>query len=267
MPVIGSGYGQKGQKKGGEPVGFKFWHKRSKNKSTRLIFSPYEAALQTLLACRESIRIVQIGANDGCINDPVYNFVKSAPDRVDIVLVEPQEDLIPYLRQSYAFHPNATIVQGAVGPPGTLELYAVDRAYWSALKPISYARDWPDYRAPTGVTSAERAHVHKWLTQHLKRPDDADEAIRKFKVPCMDVAGLIAETGSEKGIDVLQIDAEGFDDEVIYNANLETLGPSVINFEVAHMPKDRLSSLAAHLQRHGYRMNRYDNEALAIRCS
>jgi FkbM family methyltransferase len=247
-------------------MSFKFWRKRSKDKATKHKLSPYDAALQTLLASRERVRIVQIGANDGSINDPVYKFVKHAKGRTEILLVEPQENLIPYLRESYAFHPDATIIQAAVGPPGTLDLYAVDRAYWSQLKQIDYAHDWPEYRAPTGVTSAERAHVHKWLKEHLKKPDDADKAIRKFQVPCMDVVGLLAETGFDKDIDVLQIDTEGFDDTVIYNANLDLLKPAIINFEGAHLPNERLAALTAHLQDHCYYMHLYGMDALAIRC-
>lgn len=247
-------------------MGFKIWRKRSKTKAKQERLSPYEAALRTLLACRERVHIVQIGANDGAINDPVYKFVKSAADRTDILLVEPHEDLIPYLRQNYAFHPNATIFQGAIGPPGTLELYAVDRAYWPALKPIPYARDWPDYRAPTGVTSANREHVHAWLKENLRDSKDADRAIRSFQAPCMDIAGLLVETGIETEIDVLQIDAEGYDDTVIYNANLDTLKPRLINFEVAHMPQDRLSALETYLHGHGYGVAKFDMDALAIRC-
>lgn len=247
-------------------LGFKIWRKRSKAKSKKQTLTPYEAALQTLLTCRDRVRIVQIGANDGSINDPIYKFVRSAADRTDILLVEPQEDLIPYLRQSYAFHPNATIFQGAVGPPGMLELYAVDRAYWQALKPIPYARDWPDYRAPTGVTSAKRAHVHAWLCKHLQDSKDVDRAIRSFQVPCMDIAGLLVETGIETEIDVLQIDAEGFDDTVIYNANLDVFQPRLINFEVSHMPQERQSALETYLKEHGYRIAKLGLDALAIRC-
>lgn len=247
-------------------MGFKIWRKRSKTKAIEQNLSPYEVALKTLLVCRDRVRIVQVGANDGSINDPIYKFVKFAKDRTDILLVEPQEDLIPHLRQNYAFHPDATIIQAAVGPPGKLELYAVNQAFWPALKPINYARNWPDYRAPTGVTSAEWAHVHNWLTEHLKKPEDAEKAIRSFQVPCMDVAGLLSEAAFSSDIDVLQIDAEGFDDTVIYNANLDSLRPAMINFEVAHLPKERLYALSDHLHDHGYQMNRYGMDALAIRC-
>lgn len=248
-------------------MGFKKWLKKFGDKKKRTPkFSAYDVALQTILACRERVRIVQIGANDGSINDPIYKFVQFAKDRTDILLVEPQEDLIPYLRQNYMFHPNATIIQAAVGPPGTLELYAVEQAYWPALKPIGYAQGWPEYRAPTGVTSAERAHVHKWLEEHLKTPGDADKAIRSFHVPCMDIAGLLSEAEFKTEIDVIQIDAEGFDDTVIYNANLDILRPAVINFEVAHLSKDRLIALAKHLHEHGYQMNCDGMDALAIQC-
>ena len=247
-------------------IGYEIRRKQPKAiKSLTPKLTAYEAALQTLLACRDYVHIVQIGANDGAINDPIYAFVSSAPDRTYILLVEPQEDLIPYLRQNYAFHPNATIFQGAVGPPGTLELHAVDPAYWPALKPIPYATGWPNYRAPTGVTSAERAHVHKWLRNHLKESSNADKAIYTFQAPCMGLVDLLTKTGIEADIDVLQVDAEGFDDVVIYNANIGSLMPTLINFEVGRMEANRQSELEHYLESLGYRINRCGNDALAVR--
>src|SRR5690606_20184347 len=83
----------------------------------------YEVGLFTLVAALGEVRIVQVGANDGAINDPIYGFVRKFADRTNILLVEPQEYLLPYLEENYRFHRQKTIFNGAVGPSGVLKLY------------------------------------------------------------------------------------------------------------------------------------------------
>jgi FkbM family methyltransferase len=225
----------------------------------------YRACLSTLLTCRERLRIVQVGANDGAINDPLHGFVRSAADRIDILLVEPQEYLIPYLRQNYAFHPGAKIFNGAIGPAGHLDLHAVDQAFWPALKEIPYAHDWPDYRAPTGVTSAERDQVLRWLRTHLRNPEDAERAVMRFRVPCLDLPDLLRQMAFPDTIDVLQIDAEGFDDQVIYHSAIGRLQPRIIHFEAHALAPDRYDALCAHLAAEGYEVTRQGIDALGLR--
>ena len=102
--------------------------------------TPYEASLRELLESQDHLHIVQVGANDGLLNDPLNEFVQGARDRTTLLLIEPQEHLIPILRENYSFHPSKVIVQGALGPPGELTLYAVSRRYWPRLRSIPYVR-------------------------------------------------------------------------------------------------------------------------------
>ncbi len=135
----------------------------------RLAPQPLVDQLQQMLVPGAMINIVQVGANDGVINDPLHGFLKAHPAATRVILVEPQAALIPVLRQAYACHPGAVIVQAAVGPVGPLLLHRVRPECWGDLV-VPYAAGWPEYRAPTGVTSARRDTVLAWVAQHYRGP-------------------------------------------------------------------------------------------------
>ena len=67
--------------------------------------SPITVALTTLLSVHDEIGVVQIGANDGRINDPIFPFLTNHIDRTRALLIEPQSTVLPYLRSNYAKHP------------------------------------------------------------------------------------------------------------------------------------------------------------------
>ena len=100
-----------------------------------------------------------VGANDGKFGDPIFPLIEShLAKETDVLLFEPQPSLIPVLSGNYAFHPAHHIINAAVGPDSELVLHAVRQEAWSSLSP-GYARNWPVYRAPTGITSSERQRV------------------------------------------------------------------------------------------------------------
>jgi len=116
----------------------------------------------------ENLNIVVVGANDGKNNDPLYDYLATTKRKNTVVLIEPQQQLIPYLQENYRFHPSAHIVNAAIGQEGEMTLYGVKQEYWGRLVvPYAKERGWPDYRAPTGVASGNKAHVANWLKKHL----------------------------------------------------------------------------------------------------
>lgn len=228
--------------------------------------SIYWQAMVTALAFREKLVIAQVGANDGLLNDPLHHFARSFPDRTKLLLIEPQETVIPYLKSNYAFHPKATVFQGAVGKPGRLKLFTVDPAYWDQID-ASYAkkRGWPAYRAPTGVASQDRAHVRQWLVWHLKDKTKADAAIKEIDLPSLALADIMRQVGwPDDRLDVLQVDVEGADDEVLYHSALEQLWPRIILFESKNLRGERFDRLLAYLEGLGYSFSQWGGNCLAV---
>jgi FkbM family methyltransferase len=223
-----------------------------------------EIALSVLLSTKRVITIAQVGANDGRLNDPIYSFAYKYPERTRLILIEPQAELIPYLESNYSFHNQASIYRGAVGTLGRRKLYSVGKAYWPYVR-AEYAKDWPSYRAPTGVTSENRIHVENWIAKYVKGKPIAADSIMQNEVDFSPLGVIIEKIGAPIFIDLLQIDAEGFDDEVIYNSDIGRLRPIVINFESENLSADRQSILLEYLNSCGYILTNIGKDSMAVR--
>lgn len=229
--------------------------------------SPVNVALHTLLSFRDEIGIVQIGANDGRFNDPIYPFVCENLDRTRILLIEPQSTVLPYLKSNYANHPNAVTANNAIGPAGEITLYAIAPDAWADCK-VTYADpEWPPYRAPTGITSTNREMVVQWARNYYKGRRPSESVVIALPVTSVGLVQVIGATGFTTPVDLIQVDAEGFDDQALYNSDLETYRPTLINFESKSLTSDSLARLAKYLEDLGYELFHTGPDTLAIlRC-
>lgn len=212
------------------------------------LYDKYQLALSSLAAIKHQLNIVVIGANDGKTNDPIYSFAMSKASTTNILLIEPNKPLIPYLEINYSSHPSHQIANCAIGKEGVLTLYAVKQEFWDRFQP-AYATGWPSYRAATGITSSIKTHVEKAIA---RQNIDPDSAIDVLNIPAKELKTLLEELKWPPPIDVLQIDAEGYDDVVIYNSNLSHTSPKVIYFESKHLPEEQGKALKHYLSKQGY---------------
>ena len=225
--------------------------------------SAFQNAFMGLLSYSEKLQVVQIGANDGRLNDPIYDLMKEFCHRTEALLIEPQSILIPFLQENYTFHPNCQIYNGAIGPEGTLRLFSIDPRVWPQLK-APQDPSWPAYRAPSGVTSTNRSIVHAWLANNLTDRQLVDQAILATDVPSTPLLPLLKQLRFAPRIDVLQIDTEGFDDQVIYNCAIETTRPRIIHFESTHLGSSQSHALVEYLQARRYVLSRQGHNSLAV---
>lgn len=225
---------------------------------------PLENALEELLTIRGSLSIVQVGANDGRLNDPIYPFISRHPDQTRLLLIEPQEFLLPELTRTYAQHPSATIVQCAIGVAGVTTLWTVNEDCWSEFRP-AYSEAWPAYRAPSGITSETKSHVEEQIARQYTGDLPVEEVLTSFDIESRPLLDVLDSSGFGFGIDLLQVDTEGSDDVVIMNSAIAQLRPALINFESAHLSENRLAALCAHLTTNGYEISDNGRDALAVR--
>lgn len=226
--------------------------------------SHYESSLLALLSKTDQLNIVVVGANDGLVGDPIYDFVRMFPERTHLLLVEPQKELIPYLKENYSFHPDYTVFNGAVGSEKKLKLYSVDRSVWKYVAKLRQ-KDWPEHRASTGRTSPDRQILRNWLEKIMDEDTDVDELISEDVVQCKKLTDVLEASGFDGSIDVLQIDTEGFDDQVIYSADFDNLEPNVILFEISLLSNEKLKRVKSYLRGKGYFISDLGRDALAIR--
>jgi FkbM family methyltransferase len=227
--------------------------------------SPITVALTTLLSVHDELRIVQIGANDGRINDPIFPFLTNHTKRTRALLIEPQATVLPYLRSNYAEHPGAIIANNAIGPAGELTLYSISPEAWEHCV-VPYADPtWPPYRAPTGITSTNRDMVVDWAHKHYRGKLPASSVVVAFSVDSLTLTQVIQATGYPTPIHLLQVDVEGFDDEAIYNSGVDVYRPELVNFESKSLPQQRHARLVRYLEDLGYMLFPTGTDTLGVR--
>jgi FkbM family methyltransferase len=224
-----------------------------------------DSLLESLLAAKGRLNLVQIGANDGRINDPIFPFAMRNKGATSILLIEPQIEIIPFLKESYADHPRATIHCGAIGAGDTLRLFRVKPELWNAYD-APYLRDAPAYRVPSGFASSSIEHVRRHARGNIRVDAALEDCIEAITVPCATLDALISTLPWDRDVDVLQVDAEGADDEVIHACDLDRLAPWLINFERAHLSASRRQALEAYLAQRGYVVRHWSNsDTVAVR--
>jgi len=219
-------------------------------------WSPFQRLALSIYKNRPA-NIAQVGVCDGKINDPIYFLVKKYIKTNKIILIEPQLDLHNLIRKNYNFHNNKYILNCAIGNPGTLRLYKLNKIYYPLFigdNLPQILKDAPKYRAPAGFVSSSFEHVFRHLRGNLPPHIDCAKAIIHADVKCCSLAEAIAPA-DVKAIDILQIDAEGMDHTVIYNANIDRYRPALINFEYNHLSRDGRQQLASYLEAAGYRLS------------
>lgn len=229
--------------------------------------SMLDAVLSTLVASLGRVNIIQVGANDGRLSDPIFRFISKNVEQTSVVLVEPQPDVAEVLRDNYLFHPRKEVVCAAVGVcSSSVAMYRIRRDYWTHYVNSGKRPGGSPLKA-TGITSMSRDHVLSHLKKKLGRNlKDLDSVIEEIHVPCKSLDEIIDETSLFSRLDFLQVDAEGFDDTIVANALASKYKPVVINFEYRHIAENKMQSLLKVLDDNGYHYFRWSrSDMLAFR--
>jgi FkbM family methyltransferase len=198
---------------------------------------PLDLVLQSYDAKRKQIIIVQVGACDGATSDPIRHQVEKGSTRA--ILIEPNPFAFARLQKTYAGVPNVTLIQAAIGEQdGEAHLYRVKQT------------ETPDSEADLTLVIAS------FFREHLENHGKKDHEIERITVPCRSLSSLVAELGLNK-IDLLQIDAEGFDATVVRMALNMPVRPDCINFEHVHLKTTDRQPLFELLKAKGYLLS-YD---------
>ena len=171
----------------------------------------------------EKFFFVQIGAYDGRKCDPIHEYIHRY--RWGGILVEPQPDAFEKLRQNYANFPGLIFERVAIADrDSSLPLYKLKEEFAHLFH--------ADHRT---LSSFNPEHIIK----HLSHPVDFRDALEKIDTPCSTFSQLIEKHHVTK-VDLLQIDAEGYDFQIIKSIDLSKILPRIIHFEHVHLtPTDR----------------------------
>jgi FkbM family methyltransferase len=179
---------------------------------------------------------LQIGAFDGACEDDLRELVTTYNLRG--VLVEPQPGAFARLQQTYRNQRQVTLLQAAIAETeGTRELYS--------------------QRGPASMTASfDKAHLRK-------------HGIREYDIvaqtePCHTVASALCVAGLDQ-VDLIQIDAEGYDWPIIRSIDFARVKPRIIRFEYRHMSDADADACISHLASQGYRFVLESHDIIAVR--
>ncbi len=180
---------------------------------------------------------VQIGAYDGKEHDPISQFVHHY--RWSGILVEPQPEAFERLKRNYAQCPGLIFENAAIAnQDGLLTMYRLKDEF-AHLFPVDHHL----------ITSFKADHITKLLSQ----PVDPGQALEKIEVPSLTLPALFAKHAVKK-IDLLQIDAEGYDHEIIKMVDFDRIKPKIIRFEHLNLSAVEKCDCMQTLISHNYRL-------------
>lgn len=180
---------------------------------------------------------IQIGAYDGRKSDPIYELVQR--NRWSGILVEPQPDIFEKLKQNYASFSgiafeHAAIVEEGISSP----LYRVKDEYAHLFH--------ADHRT---LSSIRPEHI----IRHLSQPADVESVLQEVDAPRLSFSALLKKHDVTK-IDLLQVDAEGYDFQIIRNIDFNQIAPKIIHFEHANLRPVEKAECVDFLIAKGYKL-------------
>lgn len=235
-----------------------------RNKLIATLWEGNTSPFQTVLAYlgeQDSLSIVQIGAYIGnSKHDPLFEFLRSVSAKLDskIVLVEPIREYFDQLCRNYRNASNILFENAAIAETDD---------------------DREMYRLATGVDPIKDGHG-RWLTElsslreeRIGRLWDKCEVAPGHKayylehrvtetVACMTLHQLL-DKHQLQHLDLLQIDAEGYDYKILKTLDFNVLKPSFINYERVLLQEDE-AACRAMLEAQGYLLIDWKQDTLCI---
>ena len=201
-----------------------------RNPLTQRAWARRESEFESLITRRSAITpdflVVQIGACDGLMADPIHDWIQKNHWRG--VLVEPQKLEFERLKSTYQ--------------------NVLDRV---ALENVAIA-DSEGTRTLFRVKDSELTAAWQRGTASLLHRPDSEEFTAEL-VPCITLETLLKRHQVSR-IDLLQVDVEGYDFEIIKLINFEKIHPKLIRYEHRHLRPSDKHACKALLARHGYRI-------------
>lgn len=200
-----------------------------------------------LLSQESQIFLIQVGAYDGVSNDPVRSLIEKYP--VHAILVEPQQKAFEKLIDNYSTS-NTNV---------HLENVAVSEQ--DGLRDFYFLKgdNLPDWYSQLASFSKENILAHnKFVAEEL------EDFLFSEKVKCKTISTLLDEYSFPR-LDILQIDAEGYDEQIVRSINFEEVSPKIICYEHCHMKHDTRNSVMKYLARFGYQFCINDPDTIACK--
>ncbi len=205
---------------------------------------PYFA--EQLKKIKDDIFFIQIGAMDGKTNDPIHALVKSQLWRG--ILVEPLKDHFETLKKNYVD------CEGLIFENVAIANHAGDKKMHRIPTQTVHDLKLPRWGLEAGSFFSDRTA----LAWEEIRPHVVEEA-----VTCLKLSDLISKHRVSQ-IDVLQLDAEGYDYQILKQLNFAKFRPHIIHLEIVNMTNAELANCKQLLDKQKYLYAKVGYNLLAV---
>lgn len=213
--------------------------------------TPYDPILANL-GKQRTFSIVEVGAYIGDTpNDPLFPFLnkqmkeRAGTDAMKVVLIEPIKEYFDQLRANYGNSPSIQFENIAIAATdGTLEMYRL------AVDPVKHG--YPEWLSQMSSLSKER--MEEVWDRYEKFPEYKKFYLENRTVEVVRSMPLrqLLKKHDIKELDLLQIDAEGYDFEILKTLDFAAVKPRFINYErVLLKPADE-AECRQMLEKQGY---------------
>lgn len=217
-------------------------------------FSPQKGVLKSALdklhESKNTIHFLQIGSNDGVTSDPLFPYIKQGNWKG--ILVEPVPEIFSQLVSNYSSYSDDLIFENvAIGDRDSVQkFYKVSDSFISDKPWINQL----------GSFNKEV------ILRHRKKIKGIEKHIKVIDVQSMTFSSLYARHKNlMENIDVVHIDAEGYDYKILSQMDLKKMRPSIIIYEHIHLNKWVLRKLNKRLIGYSYDLYWDDKDTFCVR--
>jgi len=207
--------------------------------------NPIAHRLHRFAQRRAEVFFVQVGSHDAQAGDPISLYVKR--DGWHGILVEPVPEIFARLRAFYGDLPGLVFENVAIAEQdGTQRLYRLS------------AEAGELYELADSLGSLDR----DTLLSHAPQVPDIERYVEEIEVPCLTFGSLL-ERHAPARIDLLHIDAEGYDARLLRRFPWQRFTPELVLYEHDHLDVEERSATETMLRGRGYRLFRSRTNTLA----
>lgn len=220
-----------------------------KNLKKKISSPPKFPVLEAYLRLYENINFIQIGANDGTHNDPLYPFIKKGKWKG--VLVEPIPYIFNKLLKTYiGFEQQLKFENSAIALENSkLKFYRLKENN-SPLLPLWYDQ--------IGSFNKEVVLKHRDFIPFF------DELFIEDEVNGITFKNLLTKYPFER-LNLIHIDAEGFDFEILKMIPFDQLSVDLILFEDRHLSGQDYQDALHLLEKNDYLNIKYEADTISVK--
>lgn len=194
---------------------------------------------------KSDVFFMQIGANEGKTEDPIYPHVMLHQWKG--IFVEPQPAEFAQLCKNYENRPGLIFENLAISEKKEQRtLFYIENS----------KKQFPDWVSK--LSSFDRSITEEVIEVH------PEAKVAEMTVPCNTINSVLSKN-KIKQLDLLYIDTEGYDFEIIKTINFEKVKPALIVFEHRHLSEEDYAACKTLVEKQGYKLFKDQHDGVAIR--